>query len=169
MNLLFDKAFQAYNIQFHVHRDYFECHEIMEDAWKEKPTFTKQDPEVALIMLATALYHLRRQNTQGATTLFNKTKYLLSLNKHTLNDYLYVDDLIATIETLQHTLVYQPIKLPLKKIHYLPEVILPTDDIVHKHKRRDRTDVIRLRQQALNNKYPIQNAPNQTHDADETK
>ncbi|WP_414052503.1 DUF309 domain-containing protein [Macrococcus animalis] len=169
MNSIFRKAFQEFIIEFHEKRDYFECHEIMEEAWKAKPTMTKQDPEVALIMFATALYHLRRNNIQGASTLFNKTIHLLTINAQTLNTYLDVDQLIATIKVLQQNLSYQQIMLPLKTIHHCDEVIFPTDDIVHKHKRRDRTDIIRLRQQALNNKNPIQYSPNQTHDADKSK
>src|SRR5699024_1451501 len=35
-----------------IKQDYFECHEIMEEAWKSKAERSKEDPEVFLILMA---------------------------------------------------------------------------------------------------------------------
>lgn len=169
MHALFKQAFSEYITYFHVHRDYFECHEIMEDAWKQKSRFTKQDPEVALIMLATAMYHLRRHNKRGAATLLKKTIQLLKLNTTFLSYYLNVDKLIAILCTFQKDLSYHSITLPLTETFEISESSEPTHMIIHKHKLRDRTEVINARLHALNNKYPVQNTPDNTHQSDETK
>ncbi|MCU7556787.1 DUF309 domain-containing protein [Macrococcus capreoli] len=163
MQLTFNQAFKSYIYHFHTHRDYFECHEIMEDAWKAKLKYTKRDPEVALIMLATALYHLRRNNLRGALTLLHKAYHLFIMNRSFLNQYLNVDLLLETIQTLQHDLHYESIIIPVHDKHLIQYAQSDiTDEIIHKHQLRDRSEVIRLRQQALNNKYPVQNTPDQT-------
>lgn len=54
-----------YVYYFEYLRDYFECHELLEEFWKNKPEFTKQDFEVGLILLATGQYHMRRGNITG--------------------------------------------------------------------------------------------------------
>ena len=51
---------------------YFLCHDILEEAWKAQPTFSKDDPVVALILLATACYHHRRGNFKGAHRSYKK-------------------------------------------------------------------------------------------------
>ncbi|MCE4957097.1 DUF309 domain-containing protein [Macrococcoides caseolyticum] len=169
MNFLFNKAFNDYITEFHEKRDYFECHEIMEDAWKEKEHYTKQDPEVALIMLATGLYHLRRHNVKGAIILLNKTIDMMQLNKTFLSHYLEIDNVIQSIQELIIKQTYQSINLPLvSRITFKhPQSI--SEEILHKHKLRDRTDVILSRQWALNNKYPVQNTPDKTHHANEAE
>lgn len=169
MHALFKQAFSDYIIQFHVHRDYFECHEIMEDAWKQKSYFTKQDPEVALIMLATAMYHLRRHNKRGATTLIKKTILLLEMNSNFLSEYLNISVLIEQLSAIQQNLTYQPITLPVIDAIDTNYYCEPTQAIIHKHKLRDRSEVIHARQLALNDKYPVQDTPNDTHQSDKTK
>ncbi|WP_414054988.1 DUF309 domain-containing protein [Macrococcus equi] len=169
MHTYFDKAFIDYLTYFHKHRDYFECHEIMEEAWKGKPVFSKHDPEVALIMLATAMYHLRRNNTRGAITLFTKTKKLLLVNRAFLSDYIDVNQLITQIDILQQSQKYTSIVLPLKYHHIENQLVMPDKGIIDKHKMRDRTEVIQARLDALYNKYPVKDAPNKTHHSDKTK
>jgi len=169
MHALFKQAFSDYIIHFHVYRDYFECHEIMEDAWKQKSQFTKQDPEVALIMLATAMYHLRRHNKRGTHTLLKKTIQLLKINKTFLSEYLDISILIEQITDIQKDLTYYPITLPVIEAIDIKNYYEPTQAIIHKHKLRDRTEVIQARNMALHNKYPIQDTPDDTHQGDKTE
>ncbi|WP_260405419.1 DUF309 domain-containing protein, partial [Paenibacillus sp. 598K] len=56
-----------YLIEFHVTRDYFECHELLEEYWKEQPGDDPfYDTWVGLIQIAVSQYHHRRSNHRGA-------------------------------------------------------------------------------------------------------
>jgi|GEM_PF-92710 len=62
-------AYIEYLVQFQAVRDYFECHEILEDYWKEHPNSRYRETWVMLIQLAVSLYHERRGNMRGAIKL----------------------------------------------------------------------------------------------------
>ncbi len=62
---MYPKAYIDYLVEFHATRDYFECHEILEEYWKEDPPKKRKRYWVGFIQLAVALYHHRRQNTAG--------------------------------------------------------------------------------------------------------
>jgi len=64
-----EKAWIDYLIEFHFERDYFECHELLEERWKEDPKEERQLRWVALIQVAVGLYHYRRGNLSGASKL----------------------------------------------------------------------------------------------------
>ena len=50
---------------------YFECHELLEDAWREALGEDKQFLQ-GLIMLSVAMYHTAAGNYKGAVNLFEK-------------------------------------------------------------------------------------------------
>jgi len=50
---------------------YFECHELLEDTWREARGEDKQFLQ-GLIMLSVAMYHLVAENYVGAVNLFEK-------------------------------------------------------------------------------------------------
>ncbi|WP_396128130.1 DUF309 domain-containing protein [Exiguobacterium mexicanum] len=53
-----------YTLLFECHADYFECHEVLEEAWQDGG---RQDLGYAvLIQYAVAHYHARRGNMAGA-------------------------------------------------------------------------------------------------------
>lgn len=62
-------AYIEYLVQFQAVRDYFECHEILEDYWKKHPDSPYKETWVMLIQLAVGLYHQRRGNMRGAFKL----------------------------------------------------------------------------------------------------
>jgi predicted metal-dependent hydrolase len=64
-------AYVQYLVQYHAARDYFECHEILEDYWKEHPQSRYRETWVMLIQLAVSLYHQRRGNRKGAIKLLS--------------------------------------------------------------------------------------------------
>jgi len=66
---LYPQPFLEYLVQFHAERDYFECHEILEEFWKKAPPSERRPVWVALIQIAVALYHHRRNNLAGARKL----------------------------------------------------------------------------------------------------
>jgi predicted metal-dependent hydrolase len=50
---------------------YFECHELLEDAWREALGEERQFLQ-GLIMLSVAMYHVAAENYVGAVNLFEK-------------------------------------------------------------------------------------------------
>lgn len=50
---------------------YFECHELLEDAWREALGEERQFLQ-GLIMLSVAMYHVAAENYIGAVNLFEK-------------------------------------------------------------------------------------------------
>ncbi|TCT25630.1 hypothetical protein EDD68_103185 [Melghiribacillus thermohalophilus] len=70
---MFDQAFIEYLAHFHCTRDYFECHEILEERWKQEYPLDRDSIWVAFIQLSVSLYHYRRGNTPGAKRLIQKS------------------------------------------------------------------------------------------------
>ncbi|WP_331458274.1 DUF309 domain-containing protein [Staphylococcus carnosus] len=79
MNKL-EEALLSFYYQFHAQQHYFLCHDILEDAWKKQPFFSKEDAVVSLILCATGCYHFRRGNCKGASTLFKRAYRVANLN-----------------------------------------------------------------------------------------
>lgn len=58
----YEPLYLAYLVYFNRDRDYFECHEVLEELWLAK----QRDPLYkALLQVAVGLYHLRNQNVRG--------------------------------------------------------------------------------------------------------
>lgn len=51
---------------FHAERDFFECHEILEEYWKKHRRSELSQAWLGLIQVAVSLYHQRRGNLAGA-------------------------------------------------------------------------------------------------------
>ena len=160
-------AYVHYLRHFHQTRDFFECHELLEEYWKENPDNVHKDTWVGLIQLAVALYHERRGNLRGAQKMLESgTRILeeadlvsLGINKRALIEQLkqrltqYADDPVRA---------YQDMDIPVTDaalIQYVGNAIKSTQIdpyIVHKHTRRDRTDVISARNRELMKKKRLQ-------------
>jgi len=55
-------------VYFNRDRDYFECHEVLEELWLAQ----KRDPLYkALLQVAVGLYHFRNHNVRGATIMLS--------------------------------------------------------------------------------------------------
>ncbi len=52
MTAVYPEAYVAFLHEFHTTRDYFECHEILEEYWKEDPPEQRKEYWVGLIQLA---------------------------------------------------------------------------------------------------------------------
>ncbi|MBB6669136.1 DUF309 domain-containing protein [Cohnella nanjingensis] len=76
MKLLFPfpPPFVDYLAQYHGTRDYFECHEIMEEYWKQQGPVDARyiGCWLVLIRLSVMQYHARRSNGKGAFKLLAK-------------------------------------------------------------------------------------------------
>ena len=147
---------------FHTKRDYFECHEFMEDAWKSKPTFSKSDIEVAFILFATSEYHYRRNNILGAQRCLQKSIHLFKLYEKHLKQLGILDSFITDLNqrliNIKHK-KYLPFEIPISsvcetkiKMHYSDYVInnnVFAENIVNKH----------VYEYLMRDKNPVNNAP----------
>lgn len=66
MSIYEHEHFVKFIVYFNENQDYFECHEVLEQLWKEKTDLSKRQPIPTLILIATSLYHWRRGNYTGA-------------------------------------------------------------------------------------------------------
>ncbi|MEH7181391.1 DUF309 domain-containing protein [Neobacillus vireti] len=169
---MYPKEYIEFLAHFNGDRDYFECHEILEEFWKDSNEREKDSIWVGLILLAVSRYHHRRGNFIGANRTLEKAITILSLKAgHQGNLGLDLGILFPLLSKLltqiQKEERYQSINLPvsdhillkacLKKCNEL-EIIweqnsnLEDEYIVHKHKLRDRSPVIVERMKALKNK-----------------
>ncbi|MFC3418168.1 DUF309 domain-containing protein [Salinicoccus hispanicus] len=154
-----------------IKQDYFECHEIMEEAWKSKPMFTKKDAEVFLILLATGEYHYRRGNIPGAVKSYERALLLYHENEYDLGALGMTVDLIdmmhERLSRMPHD-AFTPMQFPLtdhiwQALHRehaggmtyeafrkdSEDRFVSDAAVVCKHRLRDRSDVIREREAAI--------------------
>ncbi|MFJ7637071.1 DUF309 domain-containing protein [Peribacillus sp. NPDC097206] len=159
----------SFLIHFHGTRDYFECHEILEEYWKETAPKERDSHWVGLIQIAVALYHDRRGNNAGATRTLAKAISNLHLKKAELRQ-LGLDP-EALLDLLQQTHERMLLKKPYRSINLPindPELLahcqtlckqkgytwcMDSDctnvGLVDKHLTRDRSDVILERAKQL--------------------
>ncbi|ARK30224.1 DUF309 domain-containing protein [Halalkalibacter krulwichiae] len=168
---MYPTAYLDYIIYFHVERDYFECHEVLEEYWKKKPTNERDDYWVGLIQIAVGLYHHRRQNDNGALRMYQKALEALS------NHSSAISQLSLDVAKLEQLLLEQIDSINLRQLPFTDLDLPITDDkllnacqarceklglqwifadsqsikdsIIHKHSRRDRTEVIKERDKQL--------------------
>ncbi|WP_084034857.1 DUF309 domain-containing protein [Anaerobacillus alkalilacustris] len=164
---MYPQPYLEYLIYFHCQRDYFECHEVLEEYWKENEKNNKV--WVGFIQLAVSMYHYRRGNFTGAKKQIEKSIKIFEHEKNQLNT-LGIDPetffkLINNQKVaIKNNLPYTPIALPINKslmeecikkskekgILWGKEEIILTDKIIHKHKLRDRSLIIEERKKQLN-------------------
>lgn len=174
---MFPEPYIHYLYQFHCERDYFECHEILEEFWKKDPPARRKSIWVLLIQIAVAFYHYRRQNWNGAERMFQNSLRLMK-EKATEIESLGIDyhSFIAlikeTLEEVKRKEKYKSVNLPIKD-EKLKEICfryarekgknwgassdLNNQFLLHKHKTRDRTDVILEREKQLEKKRRSRN------------
>ncbi|MFC0523094.1 DUF309 domain-containing protein [Pontibacillus salicampi] len=166
---MYDQAYVDFLAHFHGTRDYFECHEILEDRWKEDTPLDRQATWVGLIQIAVAMYHYRRENVIGAYRTGQKAYDILSERKEELSSYgLEEHSLFSFLNELlyriQNRVPYQSMELPIEDSSLLEAVKVrceelgctygapsPLEDptIIHRHTTRDRSEVIEEREKQL--------------------
>lgn len=161
--ILYDKSYIDFLIHFHGTRDYFECHEILEEHWKQAPAPLREKKWVGLIQIAVALYHQRRRNFEGAAKMLASSIKILESDEFS---YLGLDKalLLKMLQTrlqdiLQHK-PYESFNLPIidekllqlcheecDKLHWKwgTQSDLSDNYLIHKHTLRDRSDVVEER------------------------
>ncbi|MEH7120381.1 DUF309 domain-containing protein [Neobacillus vireti] len=81
---MYPKEYIQFLAHFHGDRDYFECHEILEEYWKENDIKNKNSIWVGLILLAVSTYHHRRDNFTGAKRTLEKAITILKKESYCL-------------------------------------------------------------------------------------
>lgn len=147
---------------FNGNQDYFECHEVLEEYWKDIAPGNKQHVLVGLIQLAVGMYHWRRHNFNGATTMLQKSQQCLQENRTSpFLEAIDLNHLVTQIQqTIQQTATKQPFQAFLLRItdpllqRQVNQTItsFPKQDayfLTHKHTLRDRSDIIKARRQKI--------------------
>ncbi|WP_404403598.1 DUF309 domain-containing protein [Jeotgalibacillus malaysiensis] len=168
-------AYIQFLVHFHGDRDYFECHEILEEYWKEHTNRGKNSVWVGLIQLAVALYHHRRGNFKGAATMIKQSKQKITVFTPECNNLaLDTRSLLELISEIEGAVLigspYQSVTLPLTDPSLInlcqqkcrrngftwgSESNLANADLINRHMLRDRSEVISLRKRALLNRSKL--------------
>lgn len=163
----YPNAYIEYLIQFHATRDYFECHELLEEYWKEQPQDPLSELWVACIQIAVAQYHERRRNYRGAQLMYQSAlKKLAAQDSGQIG--LEHERLAALLEArtaaCKAEAEYVDLSLPIadqqllvfcqqlaeaRGLVWLQASSALAEDVIHRHARRDRSDVIAARAAAL--------------------
>lgn len=166
---MYPQPYIDFLVHFHADRDYFECHEILEEYWKEVDEKNKQSILVGFILLAVANYHHRRNNFSGAKRTLTKALHIFTRHQEQLPAFGYVphefihflNDCLTGIEMGKP---YKSIHLPLHNEQLLTFCIrraeqkglpwgqdsdLTNEDLIHRHIRRDRRMIVLERELEL--------------------
>jgi len=165
----YPKSYIQYLAHFHGDRDYFECHEILEEYWKATDPGNKKSVWVGLILLAVSNYHYRRKNAAGAIRTLRKSLEIFSQAKQSclrlgIDHGALIELLNKREKNLLNNKPYSSFNLPISD----PEVVklcheeckengfiwgaksdLSDADLINRHSARDRSDVIADRKMAL--------------------
>ncbi|WP_026694768.1 DUF309 domain-containing protein [Peribacillus kribbensis] len=156
-------------VEFHCTRDYFECHEILEEYWKNQPAKDRNPVWVAFIQLAVSQYHFRRDNRNGAIkSLRSAEKRFIQEKKQVtelgISHHLLLEMLNGLKESILNKGEYHSVNLPIqnsrllllcqeacrkKALQWGSPSDLSQDILVHKHRIRDRSVVIEERNRQL--------------------
>jgi uncharacterized protein len=168
---MYPEAYQQFLFHFHGDRDYFECHEVLEEYWKEDIPTERKQYWVGLIQLAVGLYHQRRDNFSGAYRMIHNSLLIIKdeqdmVLKLGLDYNKLVTLLEERLKEIELKKPYTSINLPIIDDLLLNDCINLCEKhgfswgvnnytinnyIKNKHKLRDRSEVIneRDRQKAL--------------------
>jgi uncharacterized protein len=160
-----------YLAEYFGSRDYFECHELMEEYWKDNPQSPFKTCWLVLIRISVCLYHARRGNWTGAVKLMGKAAEEVEVE---LFDKLGLDG-AKLKEQLKQTaqewrlaeVTYADIELPItdaqlreaaeqkcKDLGYTWGIhgLEAGDNVIHRHRTRDRSEVVRARAESAKRK-----------------
>lgn len=166
----YPEAYIEYLCYFHGERDYFECHEVMEEFWKEHPEDPRNRTYVGLIQIAVGLYHSRRENLAGAVKMLRSAMRNLQpedVRSLGLDDAQLRSRIAQVLEAIEsENYQFADLNLPIVDPALLEACLAICEQkgliweapsqmsdlsLIEKHTRRDRSEVIeeRARQQAI--------------------
>jgi uncharacterized protein len=167
--IMYPEEYIKYLVHFHADRDYFECHEVLEEYWKEADPRNKDSVWVGLILFAVSAYHHRRGNFRGAERTLRKSKSILDkipLHLQELgistNEFRQLMD--GRLQSIAGGEPYTSPFIPLADpdlaarctrkaeslgLNWGSFSDLSDQTLIHRHSMRDRSDVIMERKAAL--------------------
>ncbi|WP_274365270.1 DUF309 domain-containing protein [Paenibacillus thermotolerans] len=169
MTSRYPQAYIDFLVRFHGDRDFFECHELLEDYWKEHPECPFRQVWVGLIQAAVGLYHQRRGNFRGAVKSFagsirNSDPALLRELGIDADDWLKRLAERRALLLTDSCVLYEDLDIPLQEealfercrsradelgLHWGSPSDMQRRELIHRHMLRDRSDVIEKRRKAL--------------------
>ncbi|MCI3920411.1 DUF309 domain-containing protein [Paenibacillus sp. TRM 82003] len=169
MDRSYPKDYIDFLAHFHGDRDYFECHEILEEYWKEHPDSPYRVTWVSLIQSAVAMYHYRRGNLAGARKSLEGALRRFRANELAelgLDAERWRERLEAALKavTSEPAMPYRDVDMPIadERLTEAAEAAvralgydwgapsrMEEPELLHRHTLRDRSDVIEARRQAL--------------------
>jgi len=163
--VLNNQSIIQYLVEFHATRDYFECHEIMEEYWKSTPENDNTNLYLAFIQVAVAQYHDRRNNKRGAKRMYSSAYNKLQLYTNKIQDIdleklcsdinLRLDHLtepfadinmVINNEALRRSCIEEAGK---QKLNWGIDSSQVDEAVINRHLTRDRSGVIREREKAI--------------------
>ncbi len=166
---MYPKAYLDYLYHFHCDRDYFECHEVLEEYWKEKEAIDREIHWVGLIQIAVGLYHHRRENFNGALRMLQNASRIIGKESSAINALgldsgrllkLLDERIVCVTKQEPYVSMNLPIADPdlqlscdalaksASKVWGAPSDLLD-GSLVNRHTLRDRSDVIEERRKQL--------------------
>lgn len=162
---MYPQAYIDYLHYFHCERDYFECHEVLEEHWKKKEAGKRDLHWVGLIQIAVGLYHHRRGNFNGAKRMLTNAVSIIrthtkEIDRLALDSKRLIELLEIQLEGINRKDSYKSFDLPLTDEMLLTSCMTraldenlvwgaPSDldnlSIVNRHSTRNRDDVIQER------------------------
>lgn len=163
MHPYYHPLFLQFIVYFNNNQDYFECHEVLEEYWKEQHNFSKDHPLTGYILMSTGLYHWRRGNTAGAARTIQKAIRRFQQMPVQFVDYLeevaidgIIDDLEDCLQYIEAGDEFRSFQLPIspqlqaEAEKATPQLaLLPKNSasVIHKHIQRDRSDILLQREE----------------------
>ncbi|WP_438445726.1 DUF309 domain-containing protein [Gorillibacterium sp. sgz5001074] len=170
---LYPEAYVEFLVHFHGTRDYFECHELLEEYWKQETDPALKAVWHSLIQAAVSAYHERRGNLAGAVKMLEQSCERLSaadpglagLDREELLQRFR--ERIGHMKERQSLDAYSPFRdpeLPIRDPQLLDRCralclswgavwnqpsALEDESLLHRHTLRDRSDVISERRRSM--------------------
>lgn len=150
----FHPNFVQFIKEFNGTKDYFECHELLEDYWKEVPQAGKNHPLTAFILLSTSMYHWRRGNITGAIKTMNGSiKRFVETSPSAYYDTIdytkLMQDTTHSISLMKEKKAFQQFTIELmnEQLERLVDALGTTVEedlhfLTHKHMLRDRSEIL---------------------------
>lgn len=160
MHPLHHTLFIEFIIHFNYEEDYFECHEVGEEYWKAIAPKDKTHPLTGWIQLAVGMYHWRRSNYPGALRSFIRSRVKLTnagVWTEGFDEQQLIDCLTHAIDAVTERKPFAPFKVAItsKELENAvsayrqqhPNAAQDPYYLMHKHRLRDRSSIINLREQ----------------------
>ncbi|UJF25700.1 DUF309 domain-containing protein [Planococcus sp. 107-1] len=160
MHPLHHTLFIEFIIHFNYEEDYFECHEVGEEYWKAVAPKDKTHPLTGWIQLAVGMYHWRRSNYPGALRSFIRSRVKLTnagVWTEGFDEQQLIDCLTHAIDAVTERKPFAPFKVAItsKELENAvsayrqqhPNAAQDPYYLMHKHRLRDRSSIINLREQ----------------------